>query len=75
MAEIVVEFLVYMFLELIPDALRIVTKSIGALIIKVFTFTTTPIKNIYHDESKTIQSYVVGTFVIIAAVVLIIYLI
>jgi hypothetical protein len=73
MAEIVVEFLVYTFLELIPEVIRIVTKSIGVIFIKVFTFTTTPVKNLYHDESKTVQSYVVGAFVIAILIIGLIY--
>lgn len=72
MAELVFELLAYLFIELIPEVIRVVVKSIGVLFIKVFTFTTTPIRNLYHDESKTVQSYVVGTIVLVAVIVLII---
>ena len=72
MAELVFEFLVHLFIELIPEVIRVVVKSIGVIFIKVFTFTTNPIRNLYHDETKTVQSYVVGTIVLVSAIVLII---
>ncbi|MFN3196339.1 MAG: hypothetical protein ACE364_10340 [Chlorobiota bacterium] len=72
MTEFALELLAHLFIELIPEVIRVLVKSIGVLFIKVLTFTTTPIRNLYHDESKTVQSYVVGTIVLVAVIVLII---
>ena len=59
--------------EIFWEALRVIAKSIGAVFIKVFTFTTTPIKGIYLDESKDVIAYIIGALFFLALIAILIY--
>jgi len=59
--------------EIFWEALRVIAKAIGVVFIKVFTFSTTPIKEIYLDESKDIVAYIIGALFFLALISILIY--
>ncbi len=59
--------------EILSELLWVIVKSIGVVFIKVFTFSTTPLKEIYQDESKNAMSYTIGIGFFIALFAILIY--
>lgn len=59
--------------EFLGEIFWVIVKSIGVVFIKVFTFSTTPLKEIYQDESKNSIAYTIGTLFFIALIAMLIY--
>ena len=59
--------------DILLEVLRVIAKSIGVVFIKVFTFSNTPIKDIYKDESNDLISYTIGALFFVGLIVILIY--
>ena len=59
--------------EIFWEVIRVISKSIGVVFIKVITFTTTPIKEIYADKSKDTAAYIIGALFFVALITILIY--
>lgn len=59
--------------DILLEVVRVIAKVIGVIFIKVFTFTKTPIKELYLDESKDVIAYTIGTLFFVALIAMLIY--
>lgn len=59
--------------EFLGEILWLIVKAIGVVFIKVFTFSTAPLKEIYQDESKNFIANTIGILFFIALFSILIY--
>lgn len=59
--------------DFLGEIFWVIVKSIGVVFIKVFTFLTTPLKEIYLDESKNFIAYTIGIGFFVALFAILIY--
>ena len=59
--------------EFLGEIFWVIVKSFGVVFIKVFTFSTTPLKEIYQDDSKNFIANTIGILFFIALFAILIY--